>query len=192
MAPLRIRQCVACGAMILAMGSAGSGIASADPPILPFVPGVPGIPYQGAYTYEFGTGSYTYPPHTTDTRGVRTSGPTADPTQTSVSLPNSKPGPPVPNQSFILNYTNMRYGVQGGIVPPDSASALLQSDTGTLPGMVSSAGPWPQPLLESPTGAPPKTGVPTGEVTNATPPSYPQLEPPAQPEPADQAATPGQ
>jgi hypothetical protein len=188
---LRLGRRAACSAMMLAMSSVGGAIAGAQPP-LPFVPGTPTAPYPGAYTYEFGTGSYTYPPHTTDTRGVRTSGPTADPTQTSVSLPNSKPGPSAPNQSFILNYTNMRYGVQGGIVPPDSTSALLQSDTGTLPGMISSAGPWPQPLLESPTGTPPKTGVPTGEVTNTTPPSYPQLEPPAQPAPADQPATPGQ
>lgn len=187
MSQLRVGRFVAGSAMIFTMGSVCSAVASADP-ILPFLPGTPTAPYPGAYTYEFGTGTYTYPPHMTDTRGVRTSGPTADPTQTSVSLPNSKPGPSAPNQSFILNYTNMRYGVQGGIVPPDSTSALLQSDTGTLPGMVSSAGPWPQPLLESPTGTPPKTGVPTGEATNAAPPSYPQLEPPGQPAPTEQPA----
>lgn len=179
----RVIQCAACSATILAMSAAGSAVASADPPILPFEPGVPGIPFQGAYTYEFGTGGFTYPPHTTDTRGVRTGGPSADPTQTSVGLPNSKPGPSAPNQSFIVNYTNMRYGIQGGIVPPDSASALMQSDTGTLPGMISSGGPWPQPLLESPTGTPPKNGVPAGEVTNATPPSFPQLEAPGPPAP---------
>lgn len=169
-------RCAAAAGMALALAPAAVAIAGAQP-ALPFVPGPPGIPFPGGYSYEIGTGNFTYPPKTTDTRGVRTGAVTADPTQTDVGLPNSKPGPASPNQTFWLNFSNSRYGIQGGIVPPDTSQAIQQSATGTLPGMVSSGGPWPEPLLESPTGTPPKNGVPTGEATNANPPSYPQLEP---------------
>lgn len=183
-----VHRCVIVGAIALGMLPLSAGIASAQPPALPFVPGPPGIPFPGGYSYEIGTGSFTYPPHTTDTRGVRTSGPTADPTQTSTSMPNSKPGPAASNQTFWLNYSNARYGIQGGIVPPDTTQDMAQTPYGALPGMSANGGPWQEPLLESPNGTPPKTGVPTGEATNPTPPTYPQLEAPAQPAQPDQPA----
>lgn len=174
---------VVLGAIGLLVTGSGGAVASADPPILPFVPGIPNMPYQGAYTYEIGTGAFAYPPHATDTRGVRTSAVTADPTQTNVGLPASKPGAASPNQSYWINFANQRYGNQGGIVPPDTGQALTQSANGTLPGVVSSAGAWPEPLLESPTGTPSRNGTLSGEVENSAPPSYPQLEPPSVPPP---------
>lgn len=154
-------------------------VAHADPPVLPFIPGVPGAPFPGAYTYEPYTG-YAYAPRTTDTRGVRTGAVTADPTSTSVGLPGTKPGPSSPNQTFWFTYANSRYGIQGGVTPPDTAQAVLQSASGTLPGMLASGGQMPESALENPGGAPPKTAT-AGEVTNQTPPSYPQLEPPSAP-----------
>jgi hypothetical protein len=173
---LRVGRAVAGAAIMLAMGSAGMAVAGAQP-ALPFVPGPPGIPNPGAPSYQLGTGETTYTSHPTDTRGVRTGGVTADPSQTTVGLPNTKPGAASPNQFYWLTYANSRYGIQGGIVPPDTAQAIAQSDTGALPGMIASGGPTPEALLENPTGTPPKTGVPTGEVTNSTPPTYAQLEP---------------
>ncbi|MEZ0053779.1 hypothetical protein ABIA30_004812 [Mycobacterium sp. MAA66] len=186
----RLSSSVVVTAISLAIAATDGAIASAQPPVLPFMPGAPGVPYPGGYSYQIGTGTFSYPPHTTDNRGVRTAGVTADPSQTSTGLPNDKPGAGSPNQSFWLNFDNARYGIQGGIVPPDSAQAIAQTTTGIIPGVVSSGGPWPEPLLESPSGTPPKTGVPTGEVTNPTPPSYPQLEAPSTPPPAAPAPSP--
>nr|QGW61343.1 hypothetical protein ICEMyc226_00311 [Mycolicibacterium sp.] len=189
MVSLPIKRSLIAGAIMLAPQLFGTAAAHAQPPALPFQPGPPGVPLPGGYSYEIGTGNFSFPPRQLDTRGVRTGAVTADPTQTSTGLPNDKPGAAVPNQYFWMNFGNSRYGIQGGIVPPDPTQSVAQSDTGTLPGMVASGGPWPQPLLESPTGTPPKNGVPTGEATNATPPSYPQLEqsgaPPAQPAPPE-------
>lgn len=188
----QLRRGIVSTALALAAVPCAAGIAAADPPGLPFVPGPPGVPYPGGYSYEIGTGNFTLAPHTTDTRGVRTGGPTGDPTQTSTSMPNSKPGAGVANQTFWMNYSNARYGIQGGIAPPDSATAISQSDTGTLPGMIANGGQPVVPALESPTGTPPKDGAPAREATNSTPPTYPQLEPssgsaaPATPAPAGQ------
>lgn len=174
----RALRCAAAATMALAIAPAATvPIAHADPPFLPFVPGVPSIPFPGGYAYQLGGGNFAYPPKTTDTRGVKTGAVTADPTQTSVGMPNSKPGAGVSNQFLYMTFANSRYGIQGGIVPPDTTQALQQSSTGAIPGMIPGTGPAPQSLLESPTGTPPKNGVPTGESTNATPPTYPQLEP---------------
>ncbi|MUM07951.1 hypothetical protein [Mycolicibacterium sp. CBMA 361] len=173
-----VGRCITVNAIALAAGSIGMAVAGAQP-ALPFIPGPPGIAQPGAPGYGLGTGSFTYSQHPTDTRGVRTGGVTADPSQTSVGLPNSKPGAASPNQYFWQTYANARYGIQGGIVAPDTTQAIAQSDTGVLPGMVSSGGPTPESALESPDGTAPKTGVPKQEVTNPTPPTYAQLEPPS-------------
>lgn len=168
-----IRRCLVSGAAIVALMPLGAATATAYPdPAIPTWPGIPGTPpYPGAYSGQY-YAQYSFAQSYTDTRGVRTGAVTADPTATDISMPGAKPGAAIPNTSQWWTGANARYGIQGGVTAPDV------SHDGLLPGMVATGGVTQAGLTESPTGKPTKESAAPPEVTNPTPPVYPQLEHP--------------
>lgn len=168
-----LRRLGAVSSAALALTPIGDLTARAEPPGIPFIPGSPAMPSPGAYWMGYGFQT-TLPPASSDTRGVNIGGVSADPSQTSTSMPGTKPGPQLVNQAQILSNANMRYGIQGGVVPPADMSTLGATPHMFIGGVTAPGG------LESPTGNPPAgpAAGAGGEVTDPAPPAYPQLESP--------------